>query len=354
MGVTVARRPAPRSPAPRPRALSAEATARNLDLQAVATLDLPCAPMLHDAIHTPPAIRALAAAAALVLTTAVAARAATFTGGVETGLVAASGISEASGIAASRGRPGLLWVHNDSGHSARVYAIESDGTATAEYELLGVRAIDYEDIAVGPGPDRGANYIYLGDIGDNFANRPHVVVHRFREPDASVTSGEIKAEDIGILELVYPDGAHDAEALLSDPLTGDLFVITKSVEGKSGVFRAPFPQSERTRNMMERVSTVTFVGQDASDLAVTAADISIRGDEILIRTYNKAGLWSRAPGESVAAALAGEPEPVPVPGPPAEPQGEAIGFSSDASSYYTLGEGVAQPLYRFDRISPGP
>jgi hypothetical protein len=310
--------------------------------------------MLHDPPPDPPAIRTLAAAAALVVTTALAASPTPFTGGVEAGTVAVGGVSEASGIAASRSRPGLLWIHNDSGDSARVYAIKPDGSAVAEYELLGVRAIDYEDIAVGPGPDRGVSYIYLGDIGDNFANRPYVVVHRFREPDASVSSGEIDADDVAILELTYPDGAHDAEALMSDPVTGDLFVITKNVAGKNGVYRASYPQSERSRNTLERVATVTFSGQGASDLAVTAADISIGGDEILIRTYNKGALWKRAPGESVAAALTRAPEPVPVPGPPTEPQGEAICFSSDASSYYTRGEGVAQPLYRFDRTSPQP
>lgn len=289
-------------------------------------------------------------AAVLVAQLAAATTAASpFTAGLRTGVVAASDISEASGLAATRTRPGLLWVHNDSGNRARVFAIRTDASLVATYDLVGVHAIDYEDVAVGPGPAPGLSYVYLGDIGDNFANRPSIVIHRFVEPDASELDGKIAAEDVAVLEMRYPDGAHDAEALMSDAATGDLFVITKSVAGKNGVYRAPFPHSERATNTLERVGTIVFPGEGPSELAVTAADISVAGDEILIRSYNLGALWKRAAGESVASALTRAPTPVPVPGPPREQQGEAIAFSSDGSSYFTLGEGIAQPLFRFDR-----
>ncbi len=40
-----------------------------------------------------------------------------------------------------------------------------------------------------------------------------------------------------------------------------------------------------------------------------------------------------------------------MPGPPSEQQGEAIALSAEGDAYFTIGEGVAQPLFRFDRAS---
>jgi hypothetical protein len=49
----------------------------------------------------------------------------------------------------------------------------------------------------------------------------------------------------------------------------------------------------------------------------------------------------------VGEALAGEPCDVPVVGPPEEPQGETIAFTPGGRGYYTLSEGVFQPIYEF-------
>ena len=68
-----------------------------------------------------------------------------------------------------------------------------------------------------------------------------------------------------------------------------------------------------------------------------------------MRTYNQALLWERAAGESVAEALAGPSVSTPVIGAPDEPQGESIAFGPDATTYFTLSEGIEQPLFRFDR-----
>ena len=56
-------------------------------------------------------------------------------------------------------------MHNDSGDTARVFAIDRAGTTRAILSLPGVSAIDIEDIAIGPGPDEWRPYLYLGDIG---------------------------------------------------------------------------------------------------------------------------------------------------------------------------------------------
>ena len=77
--------------------------------------------------------------------------------------------------------------------------------------------------------------------------------------------------------------------------------------------------------------------------STTAADISPRGDEILIKSYTLTFLWRRPAGTSIAQALMADPCPVPT-GP-----GEAITFTSDGSDHFTVAEGGHPMLVRFDR-----
>jgi len=90
-----------------------------------------------------------------------------FAAGRQVGVLESAMISEASGMAASRKNAGVFWVHNDSGDIGRVFAINGKGEVLGVYELAGVLARDFEDIAVGPGPEPNENYLYVGDTGDN-------------------------------------------------------------------------------------------------------------------------------------------------------------------------------------------
>jgi hypothetical protein len=87
----------------------------------------------------------------------------TYTSGIQTGTIQNSSINEASGIAASRMNPNVLWTHNDSGDSARVFAMTAAGTNLGTYSISGASATDWEDIAVGPGPSAGAQYLVVPD-----------------------------------------------------------------------------------------------------------------------------------------------------------------------------------------------
>ena len=97
----------------------------------------------------------------------VAAAAPSFSSGVNQGNIDTPLITEASGLAGSRVNPGVLWTHNDSGGLPRVFALDLTGHLLGTWNLPGVNANDYEDIAVGPGPEAGVSYLYVGDIGDN-------------------------------------------------------------------------------------------------------------------------------------------------------------------------------------------
>jgi len=58
---------------------------------------------------------------------------------------------EVSGIAASTRYPSTLWAHNDSGDTARLFAITDAGADRVTFTLSGATANDWEDIALGPG-----------------------------------------------------------------------------------------------------------------------------------------------------------------------------------------------------------
>lgn len=267
-----------------------------------------------------------------------------FEEGVKTGAVSFAGVTEASGVVESRKNPGVLWVNNDSGDGPELYALGKDGKHLGVFTLQGATAVDWEDIAVGPGPSAGESYLYVGDIGDNAAARPNVVVYRVAEPDVSPAGPATNVTLSGVekFTLTYPDGARNSESLLVDPKSSEVFVLTKASSGVSPLFRAPVPLAG---GALTEVASVTFgTSTLPGSPLTTAADVSPSGDAIVVRTYSSAFLWRRSPGQSVAQALGGEPCVVPV---AAEPQGEAIGFAADGSGYFTVSEGSNPPLWFF-------
>ncbi len=272
-------------------------------------------------------------------------------------VVAASEINEASGLALSRTEPGVLWVVNDSGGEPRVFAIGADARLLCSYDLPGAASEDYEDLALGRGPEAGADYLYIADIGDNLSRRDSVVVYRVPEPRVSDTCagstpgsaafrGSLEPGSVHAISMTYPDGPRDAQTLLGDPVTGDLFVVTRTPAGPSEVFRAPYDRLASGSVKLEKVASVALAGTGVSEVAVTGGDVSPDGRRIVLRTYNGAWMWQRDGAESIAQALTRSPVSLPVVGPPQEPQGESIALGE--ASYFTLGEGIAQSLYRFD------
>jgi len=273
------------------------------------------------------------------------------------GTVASPDLVEISGIAASRMQD-VIWAHNDSGDTARVFAMGLDGSALATYALNGAEAIDWEDMAIGPGPEDGIDYLYLADIGDNASVRPAIAVYRAREPEFDPAEPSLTV-DADAIALTYPDGAHDSETLLVDPVTGDLFIVTKDIlGGPSGLYRASAPDASGGSIVLERVAVIDFaalsprreVPADAGPLPMalgnvpTGGDISPDGSTIAIRTYGTVWLWHREPGTTIADAFADAP----CEGPSAiEPQGEAIAFDGMGRGYFTVSEGVNPPLHQF-------
>jgi hypothetical protein len=73
-----------------------------------------------------------------------------------------------SGLAVSRAQPDIVFVHNDRDRPT-MYALDLLGREHAQITLTNATATDIEDIAIGPCGT--STCVYLGDIGDNNAQR---------------------------------------------------------------------------------------------------------------------------------------------------------------------------------------
>ena len=171
-----------------------------------------------------------------------------------------SSVSESSGLAASRSVPGLYWTHNDSGDGPFIYAFDTRGVGKGVWRVAGASASDWEDIAAGPGPVSGKNYLYIGDIGDNQAKRTEITVYRVPEPVLStenvVKGKNFLTEPADAIRLSYPDGAHDAETLLVHPVTGNVYIVTKIPFAQPGVYEAVAPLKPGSTIALARIGTL--------------------------------------------------------------------------------------------------
>jgi hypothetical protein len=259
---------------------------------------------------------------------------------VVTGRLAAPEATEISGLVASPTQPGVLWAHNDSGDRARIFALRGNGSLVASLDVPGAEATDWEDIAIGPGGD-----LLLGDIGDNKSVRKGIDIYRVPEPGLSGTPSSTTAAATR-LRLTYPDGAHDAETLLADPRTGEIAIVTKRLDGRSGVYAGRAPARGKPDEAVLRHAGDLRLG--FAGLA-TAGDVSADGRTIAIRTYTALYVWTRKPGASLAATLARKPC-VGSAQLGREGQGESLALSRDGRSFFTLAEGASAALRRSTAI----
>jgi hypothetical protein len=256
------------------------------------------------------------------------------------GMVTANSLTEISGIVESRRVSRTFFVHNDSGDQSRFFAINESGQRVAEYNLRNVTAVDWEDIALGP-CDQG-QCVFIGDIGDNDANRGTYTIYWMEEPaPPRMMPDSIEAEPIAwkSMRFRYPEGSFNAETLLVHRTTGDVYVVTKVAMGASGVYvlRAPFRDGE-TR-MAVRVAELTLPS-DAGQL-VTGGDLHPCADRLLIRTYLHVYEYTLPSGQPFEQIFSTQPELVTS---RIERQGESVGWRVDGRGYVTISEGNNQPL----------
>lgn len=249
-------------------------------------------------------------------------------------------LDEASGLTSSRWSGDRIWAHNDSGDSARLFALDRSGKLLATLNLDGAKAKDWEDIARGPcAPGEAArSCLYVADMGDNKEKRDEVRFYRFAEPES--LSAEMTVTAFETMELRYPVGPLNAEAMWVDEQAR--VVILSKEENRTRIFVAPFAAGGPV--------TATLVGErklEGGNLfmaeLVTAADYDASRRRVAFRTYRNAYEWRLPAGAGAEALGALTPEVLPL---ALEPQGEAIAYLP--GGLVTTSETAGSPLFYYD------
>jgi hypothetical protein len=264
---------------------------------------------------------------------------------------------ESSGVAVSRTYPGVLWTHNDSGDGPYLYATDLQGADRGALLVPGALAIDWEDMSLGPcpvafplqpRPPRGNadTCIYLADTGDNLEFRPFVTIYAIPEPApperASDTLGTTRAP--AVLQLRYPDGAHDVEAVYVSPRDTALYLVSKGTRGSAmrlyrvdrNAWRTPDTTSDIV--VATLVQTLDIRPNSEAGRVVTAGAIRPDGRVVALRTYSEIylfypGVGGRLlPARERACNIAG-----------LEIGGEAIDFLDDSTFVLTSEAGRSRP-----------
>ena len=239
-------------------------------------------------------------------------------------------IDEASGIVDSRTLPGNVWIQEDSGNPAELTLLGYDGKVKARINIPNSANRDWEELASGPGPKDGVNYLYIGDIGDNSAQYSVCQIYRLPEP----TSLQGTVTGVERINFRYPDGPRDAEAMFVDPKTRDIYIISKR-EDKVHLYSLTYPQNVNEITVANYLGELPSFGGGLANY-VTGAAISPDGNEILVRTYTQLYYYKRDAGQSPADALQlTNRRQLTV---RLEPQGEAVCFDKDNKGFFTISE----------------
>jgi hypothetical protein len=187
-------------------------------------------------------------------------------------------IVESSGLVAAGDR---VWTTNDSGDTGRVFTVDTSTGETVGVTYWADGPVDVEALAPA-GPGR----VWVGDIGDNAGARDSILVTRVPVGDGDRTVDE------ETIDLVYPEGARDAEALLVHPTTGRLHVVTKGVFAGE-VYAAPPELADDAPHQLGLVGQVVGL--------VTDGAFFPDGRHVVLRTYSRATVYTFPDLESLGS-----------------------------------------------------
>jgi hypothetical protein len=131
-----------------------------------------------------------------------------------------SSIPEASGMAISRSQSGRVYWINDSGDKGAFYYTAIDGSGLTKVKIEGFRPRDTEAMTLTDCPEGPC--LAIGDIGDNKSKRKDISLIFIKEQAQYPESVPV----LRTITMKYPDGPHDAEAMVFLP-SGDLLIVTK-------------------------------------------------------------------------------------------------------------------------------
>ena len=269
---------------------------------------------------------------------------------VSSGKITDRKLSEVSGIAVSRINKDILWVINDSGNSASVYALNPKGDVIGTLNIEGVSNNDWEDIA--SFEYEGKPYIIIADTGDNFAIRSKCFLHIIEEPDIGKTRGtfSLSVKPSWSITYTYEDGPRDCESVAVDTATGKILLLTKR-DVPPVLYELPLTEDRNA--VAKKLAEIKPLPQRSDDIMdfmsnsgqPTGMDISADGLSAVVLTYGDAFYYRKKPSKKWSDVFKSSPKEIVV---PHMRQAESICFSKDGSSMYLTTEQLPAPLYKMN------
>lgn len=193
---------------------------------------------------------------------------------------------------------------------------------------VGGKRFDTEDVALD-----SDGTLWIADIGGNTAHRTAVSLFSWRL-GAPATA-------VGRYDLRYPDGAHDAEALLRTR-SGRVLIVAKT-PGPAGVYVADAPLRPTGQlRLAGRVDLRRACPEcKARSRLITGGAVSADGTRAVLRTYDRAFEWHAPHGDLARVVTTEVPRLFSL---PASRQGEAIAYTADAKTLLTATERLPAPI----------
>jgi hypothetical protein len=263
------------------------------------------------------------------------------------GLLLDERLREVSGMAASRTHADVLWMINDGGNDAAVYAVSLRGRELARFALDGVSNTDWEDLA--SFELDGRRYLLIADTGDNGGLRRTLQLHVVEEP-RTLEDGALKPA--WSIAFRWPDGARDCEAVAVDAAAGEVLLVSKKRHPPE-LFAVPL-RPTAARVAARRLGTLAGIPRATAEQRraepararlrgqVTAADLSPDGHALAVLTYDELVLYRRRSGEPWGRAVTRTPQ---VHSLPLVPQAEALAWSRSGGGLFVTGEFSPAPLF---------
>jgi hypothetical protein len=251
-----------------------------------------------------------------------------------------SELVETSGLATSFLNDNVLWAHNDSGDTARVFAVGTDGAALGRVQLAGVTATDNEDIALATCPNAQDSCIWLADTGDNARTRADAQLVIFPEPIVDATGAHPSTvSGAMVVHFTYEGGPVDVEALAVTADGQHAFLFEKRDVSSVRAYELDAPFSTDVPMVARVVATFTPPGTSFIQLGrdITAADLHVSGTRLLLRVYSGIFEYRFGAGQGVANLASLTPSTLTL-GPLSEPQGESIAYDGDGTGVFSVSE----------------
>ncbi len=260
---------------------------------------------------------------------------------------------EASGLASSTLNFNRLWLLNDGGHSATIYALDTLGRSQARLNVPGQHNRDWEDLSSFSWS--GRHWLLIADIGDNKAKNKFSTLHFIEEPELPNSIKKLKRKPALSIQFSYPDGPRDAESIAFDPISEQILILSKR-DRPVRLYGLPIStlfDSPNEKHIAQLIGTLNWdintpgittlllnPKRAVSHGMATALDISTDGLQAVVLGYQQAVLLRRRADQSwLLADLIALP-------PHGLEQAEAISFSQDGQSVYLSSEGRGAPLIR--------